>query len=291
MLKQRLLSGVAMVAAVLLAAYFMPGLGILAILLIVVTLAMNEFYALLTHAGIPSFRVVGASIALALIAATWTALEPGPTGAARAARWEQVVLAASLLAVFVRQFPQKHNAQPLATLGCTLLGVWYVAYLFNFFTWLLFAWEPTGAWRPIGDTGRLLVFYLVAVVKMSDTGAYLVGSRLGRHKLIPRISPGKSWEGLGGGFLFGILTSLAFQALVGGRVGVLTMGVGDAVALGAALSAIGVVGDLFESLLKRAAGIKDASAVLPGMGGVLDVLDSLLLTAPVLYVCAEWFLR
>jgi phosphatidate cytidylyltransferase len=291
MLKQRLVSGAAMVAGVLLAAYFMPGIGILAIMLAVVALGMIEFYALLTHAGIPSFRIVGTTIALALITVTWTALEPGPAGAARAARWEQLVLAASLLVVFMRQFPQKHNGQPLATLGCTLLGVWYVAYLFNFFTWLLFAWEPTGAWRPIGDTGRLLVFYLVAVVKMSDTGAYLVGSRLGRHKLIPRISPAKSWEGLGGGFLFGVLTSLAFQALVGGRVGVLTMTVPDAVAMGVLLSAVGVAGDLFESLLKRAAAIKDASAVLPGMGGVLDVLDSLLFAAPVLHVCAGWFLR
>jgi phosphatidate cytidylyltransferase len=142
----------------------------------------------------------------------------------------------------------------------------------------------------------MLIIYLILVVKASDIGAYLVGSTCGRHKLFPRVSPGKTWEGLAGGLATGVLMSVLFCAWLRlGPVdphttaaGHLVIGPVDAWVLGFLLSAIGVLGDLIESLLKRSAGLKDSGNHVPGMGGVLDVLDSLLFAAPALYFYLRW---
>ena len=122
-----------------------------------------------------------------------------------------------------------------------------------------------------------------------DAGAYFVGCAHGRHKLIPRISPAKSWEGLGGGVAAGTLASLLYFWIFHGPLSSIRMNGWDAVVLGVLLSVIGTVGDLTESLFKRAAGVKDSGTYLLGMGGLLDVLDSVLFAAPTLYIYARLF--
>jgi phosphatidate cytidylyltransferase len=155
-------------------------------------------------------------------------------------------------------------------------------------TRLLLAWERATAWNGVlAVTGRLLVLYLVLVVKCADVGAFFCGTLFGRHKLLPRISPGKTWEGLFGGLAAGTAGSLGFAWAAGGRLGDVPLGLTHAVVLGFLLSAAGVVGDLFESLLKRAAGAKDSGSWIPGFGGVLDVLDSVLFAAPVLFIYTQ----
>jgi phosphatidate cytidylyltransferase len=162
---------------------------------------------------------------------------------------------------------------------------------------LCFRWTPTDWNAPFSPTAQALILYLIVVVKASDVGAYLVGSTCGRHKMFPRISPGKTWEGLAGGFIFGILASLILfwlwhrpgQESTLAGFGRLSITFGHALFLGAFLAAIGVVGDLVESLLKRSAGLKDSGCIFPGMGGILDVLDSLLFAAPALYFYLRWF--
>lgn len=292
MLAHRLMSGCLIGAAMLLAACFMPSMGVLLLILAVSALGQFEFYALLRKAEIPSFRLVGVACGTALIAATFFTADGGGGRLGSAYKWEHFVLVASLIAMFVRQFPQKNNPMPLQTIGCTLLGIWYVPYLFNFFTRLCFAWEGDqgGSWQHIDRTGRILCLYVVAVVKCGDIGAYFTGRTFGRHKLFPRISPAKTWEGLFGGIALSMVASVAFGLAGGNRLGEIPLPVAHAVVLGLLLSVIGVVGDMFESLLKRAAGAKDSSAFIPGMGGVLDVIDSLLFGAPVLYVYMKVFL-
>ena len=144
--------------------------------------------------------------------------------------------------------------------------------------------------HSVGHTGRMMILYLVAVVKMSDVGAFFTGRSLGRHKLFPRLSPKKTIEGLAGGIVSSVVVSLLFFWLTGGALGSIQFGLIDAIALGIILPIVGVFGDLFESLLKRAAGMKDSGTLIPGMGGVLDVLDSLLFGAPVLYAYVVLFL-
>ena len=276
----------------LLSACFMPSFGVFLLLIAVSAMGQFEFYSLLRQAGIPSFRLVGVACGTALIAATFftTGGQGGELGSAY--KWEHFVLVVSLIAMFVRQFPQKNNPMPLQTIGCTLLGIWYVPYLFNFFTRLCFAGSSgrDGSWLHIADTGRILCIYVVAVVKCGDIGAYFTGRTFGRHKLFPRISPAKTWEGLAGGIALSVVASVGFAIVGGNRLGAIALPTVHAVALGLLLSVIGVVGDMFESLLKRAAGAKDSSALIPGMGGILDVLDSLLFGAPVLYVYMRVFL-
>jgi phosphatidate cytidylyltransferase len=160
-----------------------------------------------------------------------------------------------------------------------------------------FRWSPTAWNEPFSPTARALIVYLIVVVKASDVGAYLVGITCGRHKMFPRISPGKTWEGLAGGFIAGLLASVAVfwiwrdpaSATLSAKFGVLSISFGHTLFLGAFLAAVGVIGDLVESLLKRSANLKDSGCIFPGMGGILDVLDSLLFAAPALYFYLRWF--
>ncbi|MFN2452880.1 MAG: phosphatidate cytidylyltransferase [Pyrinomonadaceae bacterium] len=160
----------------------------------------------------------------------------------------------------------------LASVGATVLGVFYVALLGGH----LIAVRTGFPNRPQLATHLLLFFFLVLMG--SDTGAYYTGRTFGRRKLAPNISPGKTWEGAAGGMLASLLlAALArywfFRELP----------VGVALALAALMNVLGVVGDLTESALKRGAGAKDAAQILPGHGGLLDRLDSLLFNAPVIY--------
>ena len=286
MLKHRIFSGCLIGGALVLAVSYLSPLGMWLVLVVVASQAQLEFYAMMNAGGIPVFRVLGTVCGVLLISVTFFGLcrliDAGH-------EWESFVMLASLIAVFIRQLPQKHNPKPLETIGCTLLGIWYVSYLLNFFVRLAFSWDGGGygSGEGVVATGRLMVLYLVVVVKMADIGAYCVGRICGRHKLFPRISPGKTWEGFLGGTAFAVGASLLFAAAGGGRIGSIGFSVGHAVVLGCLLACAGTVGDLFESLLKRASGIKDSSSAIPGMGGILDVLDSLLFSAPVLYVYAK----
>ena len=129
-----------------------------------------------------------------------------------------------------------------------------------------------------GQNGPDLLLLAMLCVTLSDAGAYYTGSAFGAHRLAPVISPKKSWEGVAGG----VLGSIA-GALIGHFWFFQRLPLAHALALGVVLCAAGILGDLAESMLKRSAGVKDSSALLPGHGGVLDRVDSLLVAAPVLY--------
>ena len=281
-LQQRTASGLSLGAAFLLAANWAPSVTVCALLCAIATVAVLEFYKLLDAMVIPNFRIMGGAASILLIAGTWISFTLKT--AALAGEYELIILFVAIIAILIRQFPQKDNDQPLATMACTMFGILYVPFLFNYFTKLAFTWECPTWLNPIGSTGLWLVFYLIAVVKSSDIGAFFVGSRLGRHKLIPRISPGKTWEGFFGGVAAGLLVSLGVFFAARGHFGVITMHLYDAMLLGLLLPVMGTVGDLTESMLKRAANSKDSGQLLPGMGGALDVLDSLLFGAPALFI-------
>ncbi len=287
-LAKRIPSGFIVVLAVVLPAFYMPSLGVCILLVTISTLALLEFYHLLARTGGESFQWIGMIFGALLIVATW--LELALESSFRLSP-EPVVLTVMVVALFLRLFPQKMNGDPLATAACTIFGVLYISMLFNYFTKLVFTWEPPGLLGFTGTTGRLLFFYLLSVVKTSDIGAYFIGSRWGRHKLIPRISPGKTWEGSIGGILCGLSGSIVFHLVCSGRMGQLTVSWLDTLALGLLLPLLGMAGDLSESMLKRSAGIKDSSGIVPGMGGVLDILDSLLFAVPAFYIYAAYVLK
>ncbi len=180
-----------------------------------------------------------------------------------------------------------HNErEPLANVGVTFLGVVYVGWLFSYLIFLrslpgLVHLKIFGLTEIFGipipaSRGAWLVLYVFAVTWSADAGAYFVGSRFGKHKLAPRLSPNKTVEGALGGMLFSTIMSLAWGTWIG-------LPWWHCVFLGPVLGALGQVGDLCESALKRDLGVKDFGGLLPGHGGVLDRFDSLLFTAPIAY--------
>lgn len=131
--------------------------------------------------------------------------------------------------------------------------------------------------HALAPRGPLWVLFLLVLVWAADTGAYFVGRAIGRHKLIPRVSPGKTWEGVGGGLALGLFISAVAGIWLFGLQGWQLIGF---LILCAGVIAISVVGDLTISIMKRLAGVKDSGRLFPGHGGVLDRLDSLLAAAP-----------
>ena len=300
-LLRRVLSAVILLGCVALLLFTLPSIMGVLVLLGMAVIALLEFYTIQQKVGIPAFRYLGIGSGMALLIAGYFSLNislfsEGPAPDAwRELPW--LVLTAIIFTIFVRQFPQKENSQPLPTIACTLLGLLYVPLLLLFMLNLCFGWTPTAWNQPLSVTARDLILYLVVVVKASDIGAYFVGSLCGRHKMFPRISPGKTWEGLAGGFAASLVASLIVYWLwrspqpgwPTADFGILHLTWRHAWVMAILLAAIGVLGDLVESLLKRSAGLKDSGCIFPGMGGILDVLDSLLFAAPALYFYMRWF--
>lgn len=166
----------------------------------------------------------------------------------------------------------------MASVGVTVLGVMYVALLGGHLVAV-----RTGF--PQELSADLLAFFFL-VIMGSDTGAYYTGRAFGRHKLAPSVSPGKTWEGAFGG----MAASLAMAAIAHFWF-FPQLPLKFALPLAALMNVLGVVGDLTESALKRGAGAKDAAQILPGHGGLLDRLDSLLFNAPLIYYFAAFYFR
>lgn len=158
---------------------------------------------------------------------------------------------------------ERGRERVVASLGATCLMTLWVPFLASFLGLLLV--RPNGAW---------IVMAAIALAVANDIGAYALGSRFGRHRLAPRVSPGKSWEGFAGG----LATVLVLAGLVTARVP--GFDVPTALAFGAVVAVAGTVGDLAESLVKRDLRIKDLGRIMPGHGGIMDRVDAILFALP-----------
>lgn len=182
------------------------------------------------------------------------------------------------------------SIEGLLAVASNLLGFGYIAFLFNFTARITFM-VPGANSLPghVGASGAFLLLWLLAVTKFTDMGAYMVGSMIGRHKMIPHVSPGKTWEGFIGALLFSQLAACGLYALFPVQLSFFNRW-GHVIFLGAMLAVLAVIGDLAESVLKRAINAKDSGKMLPGIGGSLDLIDSLCFTAPALYFYLKWVL-
>lgn len=191
-----------------------------------------------------------------------------------------LTLALSLIVVIIAETFrfQKDFSKLLAGLGVTVFGVIYIAFLGGFLIATRVGFENIP-----GLSTKLLLFFF-AVIFGSDSGAYFAGRAFGKHKLAPAISPGKTIEGLIGGLLAAAVIAAACSWSFFPE-----LNVWFAIGLGTVMAAVGVLGDLAESAMKRGSGTKDAANILPGHGGLLDRLDSLLLNAPILYYFARLY--
>jgi phosphatidate cytidylyltransferase len=249
-------------------------------LLIMMVLAgsgLVEFYDLARKIGLPCYKAWGISSGLLLVLATFFFLSgvvsSGVRPPAEANDFETTFLILFVLGLCVRQFMSKRNPEAITAIATTLFGLMYVPWLLNFIQKINFYPEING---------KFYVLYFILVTKFSDLGAYVTGSLFGKHKMIPRISPGKTWEGFAGAIVISTLVSIGFASLAKEQLPELTLL--HATILGIILSSTAVIGDLIESLFKREAGVKDSGKLFPGIGGILDLMDSLLFNAPLMYL-------
>jgi len=239
------------------------------LLMLLAVPAQWEMAGLIRRTGAKPF-VVPATLGAILMATGvyWAQFSDRPTSFALA--WFAAVMAGSLIAIWLWQAVRYGTEGTIHNVAANYFSIVYLGLLSSFVLALRLRWGP---WA-------MLMF--IFTVKLSDTGAYFVGKRFGRHPFSPRISPKKTWQGLAGAVLFGAVTATVFAAACG------IMRPAAGAVFGAVFGLLGQYGDLAESMMKRDAAIKDSAAYVPGFGGVLDVIDSPLATAPAAWLFFYW---
>ncbi|WP_192868287.1 phosphatidate cytidylyltransferase [Calderihabitans maritimus] len=240
---------------------FTGGLPFLIVLGLISILAMREFFQLARLTGVMPVDGLGFFGGLLFLLGAYLDIR----------NYSLLALSILLVAgifILTLKFPNLR----VTDLAVTLVGTIYTAGLLSFV--ILLKQEDPGGFQYI--------FWLLALTWANDTGAYVTGKIMGKHKLCPSLSPGKTWEGAVGGIAGALLAAIIIYhwmpVVSPGRVIVLALLVGIS----------GQVGDLFESALKRAAGVKDSGNLLPGHGGMLDRIDSLLLNGAIVYYYLRW---
>jgi phosphatidate cytidylyltransferase len=280
--------------ALVLAAIWLRGLLLMVLVALAAGLAAHELFIMARRGGYAPWYPAGVALALLLAMRGYLAgdLATGTASLQRGFAAEIPALAVVLLFLLVRQGyewlrvpaaasngvapPTRDGGLAWADLGITLGGAIYTGALLGYAP--LLAVLPEDGTESVVPRGVAWMLMVLLGTAACDTGAYLVGSTLGRRKLIPHISPGKTWEGLGGGVLGGVLAAIVLS-------GLLNITIIQAVGLGLLVCIAAVAGDLCESLIKRATGVKDSGNLIPGHGGILDRLDSILFVLLAVY----WF--
>jgi len=268
----RLVSSIVLWGIMLAVVFWLPPTGLYIFMNVVIARAVWEFYRICEAKGLPSFKIWGVVGAVALVSGSWFFYRRHDV-VRLSYDFDILILLIFTLWLFVRQFPQKLNPQGIETMAVTLFGLLYVAWLGNFITRINFA----------NPHGRYFVMMLVIVTKFTDMGAYIVGSTMGRHKMIPRISPKKTWEGTAGGIAFAVGGAFLSRWLMPGEMALLTNQ--HAIVIGLLLGAAAVIGDLAESLIKRQLNVKDSGVILAGHGGLFDRMDSSFWAVAFAYYC------
>jgi phosphatidate cytidylyltransferase len=260
------------------------GMLYLATVVAFVLQGQRELYRLLEEKGAHPLVSYGLAGGAALPIVAWVGSEYHAT----------ILMTATLLAVMIRQVGKAQIAEAMVSISGTFFGVFYIGWLLAHavvlrnFDQAVIAHHGAAAAHALGflpGTGIFLMLFCLTAVVLCDAGAYFAGRRFGRRKLAPRISPSKSVEGAVGGLVAGTVGALLAKGVFDVFFPELSRPLAweAAAVMGFAVSVAGMTGDLVESLLKRDAHTKDAGHLLPGMGGVLDRIDSPLLGIPVMY--------
>ena len=258
----RVVSGAVLLAVAVALVWFAPGTVFLIAALALLLLAFNE-YAALARTSRLDVPGAPAGLATALTAGAFAAVSPVPL---------EVVLLSAFIVLGALALPRwGEGRDALALAAASMLPVFYLGL-------------PIGSMIAIREThGREALSLLMLTVVVSDTAQYYSGRTMGKRLLAPVISPKKTVEGALGGFVGGALV-----LAVAGIWWLSSIPVALRALLGATIVALGIAGDLFESMLKRSAGVKDSSTLIPGHGGVLDRIDALLFAAPFYYIVLKY---
>lgn len=255
--------------------YGVSGIGLLAMLLMVAPLAVTELGVLFAAGEMKPYRTVsGFGSGLLVIHAFLTQFDFFQKIAASSLAF---IITFVMISAALRRAWGKKTDEAIALMASTVLATLYLGGL----GWFLMALRVKHSEQVEGTT--LVLLMILLVVKSTDIGAYFGGRALGRHKLIPWLSPGKTWEGLVCGMMVAGLVGMAFAA------GIEKFEWWQGLVFGIVIGGIGQAGDLLESLMKRDAAVKDSSHLIPGFGGILDVIDSPLFAAPFAYLLFSLF--
>jgi phosphatidate cytidylyltransferase len=227
---------------------------------------LYEFFYMVRKKDVPIYSYTGIFIGLLIPLSIFTHFE-------LTKNWELLFIVMGFLLILFMQFARQDNRHAILGLSTTLFGVLYVAWFFSFLVKIRLMLP--------GAEGMKLVGFILIVTKSGDIAALLTGSWLGRHPLLPKVSPNKSVEGSFGALLISGLMAVLFKSFLPSSV---DFPIWQIFLMGAFFGGLGQLGDLSESLIKRDCGVKDSGKFLPGMGGVLDIIDSLLFSAPAFYL-------
>jgi phosphatidate cytidylyltransferase len=264
MLAKRLVTSVLLISMVV-GVLFVDWLCGLVVTLFIVG-GLYEFFSMLDKKGISAYKYFGMGLGMVIPLSIMLRFE-------LTKGWEFLFIVLALLFLILMQFKRRKNAGAVVDISTTMFGIIYVSWFFSFLIKIRYL-----------DGGMGLLAAVLLITKSADIGAYLIGSRFGKIPLLPRISPKKTVEGAIGGLIFSILAALICKPILG--FGYLQLAI-----LGVCMSILGQLGDLSESLIKRDCEVKDSGKIFPGMGGVLDEIDSLLFVAPAFYFYMSVILR
>lgn len=270
---KRAISSAVLWAVVLGSLWKFRAAGAVVLTAVLAALTLVELYRLLGAAGWSPFARMGTAFGALICAAPWLEEKFG---------WRGDLLPALAAVVFsIRMLWERTPEKRVESLLSTLFGLAYVGMLLQFLVRMV---TPLRGADPIpADTRLCLCLWVVAVAKFCDVGGLLTGLAVGRHPMAPTISPKKTWEGVAGGLALAALVGALGASLAGARFPAWLTPLRAAV-VALPIAAAGVVSDLVESAIKRKAEIKDSGGLIPGIGGIFDVTDSILLAAPIGYI-------
>jgi len=274
MLKERIITALWFVPLLVIVVWFGGEPGLTALIVAFGILAALEFYRMVATSKAPPLTVFG------LI---WTAFFTLSRNSELLSLFETrfgsgllmpLLLASAVVLPLIGLLSRRQKEGAFTTWAWTIAGVLYVGWLLSYLV----------ALRGL-DGGRNWVFFALFATWASDTTAFFIGRRFGRHKLAPNISPGKTWEGSVGGIVGAIIVSILFFTPTPFHLPLVYW---QAIVLSILVSIFGQIGDLVESLLKRNMGVKDSGRLMPGHGGILDRLDSIIFAGIVVYYYVIW---
>lgn len=274
--KQRVICGLSVAAVWLLAIFALPIWALAVLVTLSAGVCLYELCAMLKKAGyaLPFGSLAGATaVWFGFVYVCTASIVEGQLLAAR-----PYLLAAIAAALFFRVLLDARIAKPMETAALTVVSFLYIPFMLSFLLDIAV---------PFGSAGVFFAFFLVLVTKLCDTGGYFIGSAFGRHKMCPRLSPGKSWEGTAGGYAFALVAAGVTMACAhlfpeAEFLNMIRWGTDSCVGtvcffvMIVVVVTVGILGDLLESLFKRQCGVKDSSALFPAMGGFFDTFDSLI---------------
>ena len=252
----RIISSIVSLPILLAIIYFGTPFHFFLLLEFAIFIGLYEFYRMIEKGGLGCYKWAGIILGILLSAAIFKGT------------YINLVIAASVIILFIiRIFEGNTSDNTFSYVSNTIFGIVYVSFLMSYL----------GVIRASGDNGRELIFFVLLITWMGDTTAYYGGKGFGKHKLAPAISPKKTVEGA----IIGLIGSIVGAIIA--KSWFLDISILNAIAAGILIGVFGQFGDLSESIIKRNLQVKDSGGIIPGHGGILDRVDSLLFSAPVFY--------